>query len=136
MDGSRTKKLLTALTVSATVAMCGIAQSCDQLRNTADATRAPQNRILEQEIGPNETLVFGIGDAVGFVHFTSETDGLRLFATVRGEGGVWVRLVSTLAPDQAATVSMPGKVRDQAIEVNFLRKGEQLVVSTLASHSN
>ena len=80
--------------------------------------------------------MFSLGATIGVAYFTLEPAGMRLVATIQGADGVPVRFSATLAPEQAATVSVPGKVGEAATEVSFLRRGEQLVMKPTASANN
>jgi hypothetical protein len=124
------------LVIGGAVAMSIFAQSSDPQQNAEDTTPALQVATQERAIGPKQGLVFSLGPAIGVAYFTLEPEGLRLVATIQSAEGIPVRFTSTLAPEQAATVSVPGKVGEQATVVSFLRRGEQLVVKPAASANN
>ena len=124
------------LVISWAIVMSGLAQSVDPKPNAEDATSTLQVETQERAIGPRQGLVFSLGATIGVAYFTLEPAGMRLVATIQGAAGIPVRFTATLAPEQAATVSVPGKVGEQESEVSFLRKGEQLVVKPAASANN
>ena len=124
------------LAIGWAVVMSGLAQSVDPQSNAEDATPPLQVETQERAIGPRQGLVFSLGATIGVAYFTLEPAGFRLVATIQSAAGAPVRFTATLAPEQAATVSVPGKVGEQATEVSFLRRGEQLVVKPAASPNN
>jgi hypothetical protein len=127
---------LLTLAIGWAVVMSGLAQSVDPQPNAEDATRTLQVETQERAIGPKQGVVFSLGATIGVAYFTLEPAGFRLVATIQSAAGAPVRFTATLAPEQAATVSVPGKVGEQATEVSFLRRGEQLVVKPAASANN
>lgn len=128
--------MLVALTMCAAIPVSGLSQSGDKLQNTVDVTSAPRTTMAEREIAADQGQDFVLGDTLGVAYFTSEPGGLRLVATLKSTEGSPVRFVATLAPDQTATVSVPGKVGDAATEVKFVRRGERVVVKAPAPASN
>ena len=124
------------LVISWAIVMSGLAQSVDPKPNAEDATSTLQVETQERAIGPRQGLVFSLGATIGVAYFTLEPAGMRLVATIQGAAGIPVRFTATLAPEQAATVSVPGKVGEQESEISFLRKGEQLVVKPAAGANN
>jgi hypothetical protein len=124
--------MLVALMMCAAIPVSGLSQSGDKLRDIIDVTTAPRATMAEREIAAEQGQDFVVGDAIGVAYFTSEPDGLRLVATVKSSEGSPVRFVATLAPDQTATVSVPGKVGDAVTEVKFVRRGERVVVKAPA----
>ena len=127
---------LLTLAIGWAIVMSGLAQSVDPQPNAEDPTPTLRVETQERAIGPQQGLVFSLGAAIGVAYFTLEPAGFRLVATIQGAEGSPVRFTATLAPEQAATVSVPGKVGEQATEVSFLRRGEQLVVKPAASANN
>jgi hypothetical protein len=116
-----TRPILAAV-IAAVFPMSGFAQSGDQSQNSTETA------LREQEIAPGQGLGFVLGDTAGVAYFTSEPDGLRLVATVGNAGATPIRVITTLAPDQIAIVSVPSKVGQASIEVSFLRRGERVIV--------
>jgi hypothetical protein len=130
---------LTALVVAEALPRPGFTQCVDQSRIAADVTSSPCTTFQEHEIASEHALRFVIGNWVGVAYFTSEPGGLRLvatIATVKATEGTPIRFVTTLAPDQMATVSVPRKVGEASIEVSFLRRGERLFVKAPSTTDN
>jgi hypothetical protein len=119
--------LLIALVMCAAIPISGFSQSGDQSQNTVDVV---PTTAAEREIAAQQGQDFVLGDIMGVAYFTSESGGLRLVATVKNAEGSPVRFVATLAPDQSAIVSVPGKVGEEASEVSFVRRGERVIVKT------
>jgi hypothetical protein len=126
--------LLVALVICAAIPVSGF--SGDGSQNTADMTSASHAMMAEREIAALQGQDFVLGDTMGVAYFTTEPGGLRLVATVKSNQGSPVRFVATLAPEQTATVSVPGRVGEEATEVSFVRRGERLIVKTSARGSN
>jgi len=124
------------LVIGGAIAMSVFAQSSDSQPNAEDAMPPLEVETQERAIGPRQGLVFSLGATIGVAYFTLEPAGFRLVATIQSAAGAPVRFTATLAPEQAATVSVPGKTGEQATEVSFLRRGEQLVVRPAASANN
>jgi hypothetical protein len=124
------------LVIGWAIAMSSFAQFVDPQPNAGDANPALRVETQERAIGPKQGLVFSLGAAIGVAYFTLEPAGFRLVATIQGAEGTPVRFTAMLAPEQAATVSVPGKVGEQATEVSFLRRGEELVVKPAAGANN
>ena len=129
------------LVIGWAIVMSGLAQSVDPQpvdpqANAEDAASTLQVETQERAIGPRQGLVFSLGATIGVAYYTLEPAGFRLVATIQSAAGAPVRFTATLAPEQAATVSVPGKVGEEATEVSFLRRGEQLVVRPAASANN
>jgi hypothetical protein len=120
--------LLIALVMCAAIPISGFSQSGDQSQNAVDVV--PHATAAEREIAAQQGQDFVLGDIMGVAYFTSESGGLRLVATVKNAEGSPVRFVATLAPDQSAIVSVPGKVGEEASEVSFVRRGELVIVKT------
>jgi hypothetical protein len=123
------RTLLMAMVAAAAFPISGFTQSGDQPQSSVETE--PRT----QEIAAEQGLEFVLGDATGIVYLTSEPDGLRLVVTIArvGDvGGTPVRFVTTLAPDQMAIVSMPGRSGEKSIEVAFLRQGKRVVVKPLS----
>jgi hypothetical protein len=125
------RTFLPALVVAAALPRAGFAQCVDQSLIAADTTSSPCRTFQEREIAPEQALRFVVGDWVGVAYFTSEPGGLRLVATIatlKDTESTPVRFVTTLGPNQIATVSVPRKVGEEAIELSFLRRGDRLLV--------
>jgi hypothetical protein len=79
-----------------------------------------------------ETLIQGSGRSVdlgtlaGIAYYTVEPEGYRLVATLGTDTPV--RFVATLASGQSVTLSTPRMLGQLAVEVRFMRRGDELVV--------
>jgi hypothetical protein len=130
---------LTAVVVAAAFPRSGLTQSIEQSHSAEPAAPTPRTAFQDREFAADKALRFVLGDWTGIAYFTSEPGGLRLVATIAAAEGIEatpVRFVTTLAPDQTATMSVPGKPGEKSIEVVFLRRGERLVVKTPSNASN
>jgi hypothetical protein len=137
--GYSARTFLTALVVAVALPRSGLTQCVDQSHSEAETTSSSCTAFQEREIAPKQALRFVVGDWVGIAYFTSEPEGLRLVATLataKGMEGTPVRFITTLAPNQIATVSVPRKVGEESIEVSFLRRGERLLVKTPSNASD
>ena len=71
-----------------------------------------------------------LGRFQGVVYFTSENDSYRVVATISdGEAGLPVRFSATLADNQSATISVPGKVGEAGHSFEIARSGDKIVVT-------
>ena len=78
-----------------------------------------------------------LGRFHGVVYYTSENDGYRVVATIAdGEYGFPVQFSATLAEDQSATISVPGKLGEPTQSLEISRSGEKLTVTEVGSMSN
>jgi len=109
------------------------------LMSAAETASSPRTAFQELEIAPGQGLPFVLGDIAGVAYFTLAPSGLRLVATIGTAGDPGrtpVRFVATLQPNQAATVSAPGKTGEKSIEVSFVRQGERLIVKAPSPAGN
>ena len=118
--------LLVALVMCAAIPVSGFPG--DQSQNTVNMVQ--RATTAEREIAAQQGEDFVLGETMGVAYFTSEPGGLRLVATVKNAEGSPVRFVATLAPNQTAIVSVPGKVGEEASEVSFVRRGERVIIKT------
>jgi hypothetical protein len=118
------RTLLTALVVAVALPMLAFSQSAERYKRTAETAATTGTTLQWREITPGHAQSFVLGHAVGVAYFTPESGGLRLVATIGDTGGNPVRFVTTLAPDQMATVSVPRQAGEESIEVRFFRKGD------------
>jgi hypothetical protein len=130
------RALLMALVVAGALPILAFTQSAEWYQSAAETAVTAGTTVQWHEIAPGRAQSFVLGDAVGVAYFVSEPGGLRLVATVGDNGGNPVRFVTTLAPDQVATISVPRRAGEESIEVSFLRKGEALAVKTASHTSN
>ena len=71
-----------------------------------------------------------LGRFQGVVYFTNENDSYRVVATIAdGEAGLPVRFSTTLAEDQSATISVPGKLGEAGYSLEIARSGDKIVVT-------
>jgi hypothetical protein len=71
-----------------------------------------------------------LGRFHGVVYYTSETDGYRVVATVAdGEAGLPVRFSVTLAKNESARISVPGKLGEPGHSLELSRSGDKLTVA-------
>jgi hypothetical protein len=71
-----------------------------------------------------------LGRLHGFAYYSEKPDGFHVVATlVEGEAGLPVRFEATLADRQKLTISVPGKVGEEATFVEFSRSGDRLFVA-------
>jgi hypothetical protein len=128
--------ILVALMMCAAIPVSGLSQSGSKSQNTIDVTPTEHVAMADREIAAEQGQDFVLGDTAGVAYFTSEPGGLRLVATVKSREGAPVRFVTTLAPAQTATVSVPGKVGEEASEVSFVRRGERVIVKASSHDGN
>jgi len=83
-----------------------------------------------EQLSPMAGRTVTLAEARGVVFYTAEKDGYRLVATfVAAPGARPIRFVTTLAPEQRTTISVPQGVGEPAIEVTFARQGDRMVVN-------
>ena len=71
-----------------------------------------------------------LGRFQGVVYFTSENDGYRVVATIAdGEAGLPVRFSVTLADDQSARISVPGKAGEAGHSFEISRSGDKILLT-------
>jgi hypothetical protein len=116
------RTLLMALVAVGALPTLAFTQSTD--RSVAETPVTAGTTLQWYKITSGHAQSFALGHAVGVAYFTSEPGGLRLVATIGDTGGNPVRFVTTLAPDQMATVSVPRQAGEESIEASFLRKGD------------
>jgi hypothetical protein len=68
-----------------------------------------------------------LGALTGVAYYTLEPEGHRLVLTLQApESGAAFRVVATLAPGQAVTLSVPSSVGEPAVDVHFARDDAQI----------
>ena len=130
MTSYTARLLLVAMVMCAAIPVAGFPQSGERPQHTVDVASAEHVATADREIAAEQGQDFVLGDTAGIAYFTSEPGGLRLVATVKSIEGSPVRFVATLAPEQTAIVSVPGRVGEEATEVSFVRHGERIIVKT------
>jgi hypothetical protein len=122
--------LLMALVIVIDVPIFEFTRFAGQSVHAEETTPRPCIKFQGEQIFPGQGFSFALGDTLGVVYYTSEPGGLRLVTTIGNTNGTPVRFVTTLAPNQTVTVSVPRQVGQEAIEVSFLRLGERLIVKS------
>jgi len=87
-------------------------------------------------LAPVSASTVALGTYTGVAYYTVEDTGYQVVATVAaGEAGVPIRFVSTLADGQNAILSVPQAVGLPALEMEFQRCGDAVVVRSPTSPS-
>ena len=82
-----------------------------------------------QELRPMQNYSVHFGTVSGSVYVDKTEADPRLVATLSsGQDAVPVRFITTLASGQSTTVSVPRGLGESALEVTFVRRGEQVFV--------
>jgi hypothetical protein len=98
----------------------------------AVATIVFSGTIHADPLQPIQAQKIDLGALAGVAYYTVEPDGHRLVVTLQApESDTPFRLVATLAPGQAVTLSVPRSVGELAAEMHFVRHGEQLSVNSV-----
>ena len=80
-------------------------------------------------LAPGSASTVTLGAYTGVAYYTVEDAGYRVVATVAaGEAGVPIRFVSTRADGQNAILSVPPAAGSPALEMEFQRCGDAVVV--------
>jgi hypothetical protein len=96
----------------------------------AVAAIAVSSTLHADPLQPIQAQKIELGALAGVAYYTVEPDGYRLVVTLAGrESDSPIRFVATLAPGQAVTLSAARNVGEPAVEVRFVRQGEQLSVN-------
>jgi hypothetical protein len=82
------------------------------------------------ELHPIQAKSLRLGEVNGIAYYTVREGRYHVVATLAGEGQVPVRFESTLLPGQTIVLSIPGNAGAQAQTVEFLRRGDRLLVKT------
>ena len=87
-------------------------------------------------IAPLAASTVALGTYTGVAYYTVEDTGYRVVATVAvGDAGVPIRFISTLADGQNAILSVPQAAGSAALEMEFQRCGDAVVVRSPSSDS-
>src|SRR5262245_28578768 len=81
-----------------------------------------------EELRPIEGKSLQLGDKNGVAFYTVQDRGYHVVAILAGPDGKPLRFESTLLPGQKVVVSVPGSVNTTAQKVEFLRRGNSLLV--------
>jgi hypothetical protein len=72
-----------------------------------------------------------LGSVAGVAYYTVEDDGHRLVVSLQTpDTGKPLRFVTTLAPGQKVTLSVPRHAGEPSVDVHFVRHGERIDVSS------
>jgi hypothetical protein len=72
-----------------------------------------------------------LGGVAGVAYYTVEEDGHRLVVSLQAtDTGKPLRFVTTLAPGQHVTLSVPRNAGEPAVDVHFVRHGERIDVNS------
>jgi hypothetical protein len=77
-----------------------------------------------------------LGRFSGVIYYTSADDGYRFVATIADGGATPVRFSATLAENQSATISVPGKLGEPDHSFEIARSGDKLTVTEVGAMSN
>lgn len=77
-----------------------------------------------------------LGRFDGVVYYTSADDGYRVVATIADGGAAPVRFSATLAENQTATISVPGKLGEPGHSIEISRSGDKLTITEVGVLSN
>ena len=80
-----------------------------------------------ESLRPIQAKSIDLGDVSGVAYYTVEPEGYRLVATLGTDTPV--RFVATLASGQSVTLSTPRMLGQLAVEVRFMRRGDELFVN-------
>ena len=83
--------------------------------------------VHAETLKPIQGRSIDLGTLAGIAYYTVEPEGYRLVATLGSDTPV--RFVATLAPGQSVTLSTPRMLGQLAVEVRFMRRGDELFVS-------
>ena len=96
-----------------------------------ESTPQPLSCMSADVVGlaPVAASTVALGTYTGVAYYTVEDTGYQVVATVAaGEAGPPIRFVSTLADGQNAILSVPQAVGSPALEMEFQRCGDAVVV--------
>jgi hypothetical protein len=103
----------------------------------AAATVAVAGAVHADTLKPVQAQKVDLGSLAGVAYYTVEEDGHRLVVSLKAQDAdTPLRFVTTLAPGQAVTLSVPRRVGEPPVDVHFVRHGEHIVVdgATAVSH--
>jgi hypothetical protein len=83
-----------------------------------------------EELRPIHAASLQLGDITGVAYYTAQGGGYHVVATLAAQNGPPVRFESTLLPGQTSVVSVPGDANGTSRIIEFLRKGDRLLVET------
>jgi hypothetical protein len=96
----------------------------------AVATVAVAGAVHAEALKPVQAHKVDLGSVAGVAYYTVEKEGHRLVVSLKApEAEKPVRFVTTLAPDQRVTLSVPRGAGEPAVDVHFTRHGEKIEVN-------
>jgi hypothetical protein len=99
----------------------------------AVATVAVAGSVHAEALKPVQARKVDLGSLAGVAYYTVEEEGHRLVVSLKApETDTPVRFVAILAPEQAVTLSVPRGEGEPAVDVHFIRHGEQIEVKGTA----
>lgn len=82
------------------------------------------------ELAATEAQSIDVGRFHGVLYYTEEGRGYQVVATIAdGEDGSPIRFSTTLAEDQSAIISVPGKAGEPGSILEILHSGDTLTLS-------
>jgi hypothetical protein len=106
------------------------------ISSAEESTAQPLSCMSADVVGlaPVAASTVTLGAYTGVAYYTVEDTGYQVVATVAaGEAGVPIRFVSTLADGQNAMLSVPQAAGSPALELEFQRCGDAVVVRSPTS---
>jgi hypothetical protein len=86
--------------------------------------------VHAETLKPIQARSIDLGALAGSAYYTVEPEGYRLVATLMPSGtDTPVRFVATLAPGQSVTLSTARMLGESAVQVRFMRQGDELFVA-------
>jgi hypothetical protein len=89
-----------------------------------------------EELRPIQAKSLHLGEVNGIAYYTVHGEGYHVVATLAGTDQTPVRFESTLLPGQTIVLSIPGSASAEARTIEFLRKGDRLLVKTKPVQAN
>jgi hypothetical protein len=86
--------------------------------------------VHAETLKPIQARSIDLGTLAGIAYYTVEPEGYRLVSTLTPSGtDTPVRFVATLAPGQSVTLSTARMLGESAVQVRFIRQGDQVIVA-------
>jgi hypothetical protein len=83
-----------------------------------------------EALKPVQARKVDLGGLAGVAYYTVEQDGHRLVVSLKApDTDKPLRFVTTLAPEQRVTLSVPRSAGEPAVDVHFVRHGERIDVT-------
>ena len=82
-----------------------------------------------QELRPVKAHGVTLGPVAGIAYYTEQLEGYRVVATLASEGAAApLRVIATLLPGQAMTLSVPREAGIPPVELVLARRGDRVVL--------